>query len=373
MKTGILGGGQLARMLMEECYKFGFEFHILSKEKDSPAGQLTKYEVTGDWNDEICLEKFADNCDIITLENEFIDYKKLKCIEKTGKEIFPSSSIIKLIQDKYFQKNTLVKSGIPVADFREINSKNDIRQFISEKEFPVVLKSRTMGYDGKGNFTINNEEDIGKAFDSLSRVGKLMCEKFISFETEIATQVVRSKSGEVRVYPLVETIQKNHICNMVIASEKKFGNITNKVRKIAEKIVTDLEYIGVMGIEMFLTGNDIVINELAPRVHNSGHYTIEGCRTSQFENHMRAIMDYPTGDTEMTCKNAVMINILGERNGDALLSGEKEFLKKENVYLHIYGKNQTRIGRKMGHITVLNDNLDDAISIAAECREIIDI
>lgn len=373
MKTGILGGGQLARMIMEECHKFGMEFHILSNDKNSPAGQLTNFNVIGDWNDEECLKNFSVNCDIITLENEFIDYKKLKLIQSTGKKIFPGPESIKLIQDKLYQKKTLKKAGIPVAEFEEINTKKDIEDFVSRNGYPVVLKSRTMGYDGKGNYTINTKEDIGKAFGILSERGKLMCEQYIKFDKEIATQAVRSRSGEIKIYPIVETIQKDHICNLVIASDKAFEKIRGRVNEIAEKILDELSYTGVMGIEMFLTGNEILVNELAPRVHNSGHYTIEACFTSQFENHIRAIYDYPLGDTEMKEKNAVMINILGERNGAVQLQGEEKVLKIKNAYLHIYGKQLTAPGRKMGHITVLGDDADEALSTAIKCRKNIDI
>lgn len=373
LKIGILGGGQLARMIMEECYKFGHEFHILSNERESPAGQLTKFECIGNWNNKECLSSFSKNCDIITLENEFIDYQSLEFLENYGKEVLPSSSIIKMIQDKLIQKKTLHKFGIPSAEFTEVNSANDIEDFTGKYGYPVVLKSRTMGYDGKGNYTIKSGDDIEPALKLLSERGKLMCEKYVNFDTEIATQVVRSKSGEVRVYPVVETIQKNHICNLVIASEKKFGSINSHIKAIAEKIVNELNYTGVMGIEMFLKGDEILVNELAPRVHNSGHYTIEGCRTSQFENHIRAILDLPLGSTGMTTPCSVMINILGSKNHKACLKGAEKILKMENVFLHIYGKKETREGRKMGHITVNDKDMKNAIDTAKRCREEIEI
>lgn len=373
MKIGILGGGQLARMIMEESYKFGFEFRILSNEKESPAGQLTKFECIGDWNDKNCLSAFAEKCDVITLENEFIDYQSLEFIENTGKEVIPSSSIIKLIQDKLIQKKTLQSYEIPVAEFTEVKSKSDIEEFIRIFGYPVVLKSRTMGYDGKGNYTISNKDDIDNAFKLLSERGKLMCERFVNFDREIATQVLRSKSGEIRVYPVVETIQKNHICNLVIASKEKFDSIKSRVGVIAAKIVSDLNYTGVIGIEMFLKGEEILVNELAPRVHNSGHYTIEACITSQFENHIRAILDLPTGSTEMIPENSVMINILGEKKQKACLKGADKILNHKNVFLHVYGKKESREGRKMGHITVNGDELNSSIDIALRCREEIEI
>ena len=373
MKIGILGGGQLARMIMEECYKYGFEFHILSKEENSPAGRITKYEYKGDWNDEDTLLRFSEKCDLITLENEFIDHHKIRFLEERGMQVYPSSEIIKLVQDKLFQKEYLRKSGIPVADYAKADSKEDIYDFVSAHLYPVILKSRIMGYDGKGNFTIEREDQIEEAFNVLSKRGRLMCESFVNFEKEIATQVVRNSSGEMKVYKVVETIQKDHICNQVISSAGQFENVKSKAEKIAGQITEGLNYKGVMGIEMFLNGEEILVNELAPRVHNSGHYTIEACKTSQFENHIRAILNYTPGSTDMVCDNAVMINILGKRNGKAELKNAGELLKSENVYLHIYGKTETSIGRKMGHITVLNNDINKAIELAQINRDLIEI
>jgi len=370
VKIGILGGGQLARMIIEECNKYAFEFHVLSNEKNSPAGQITKFETEGDWNDEKTLIEFAKNCDIITLENEFIDHKKLKAIEDTGKKVFPCSENIKLIQDKFIQKKTLQANDIPVAEFTEVKDLSDVKKFAEEFGYPLILKSRTMGYDGKGNFTVNSEDDISKGINELKERGELMCERFVNFEKEIATQVVRNTSGEIKVYPVVETIQKDHICELVISSGQFEGQIESKVNDIAKKIVTELNYTGVMGIEMFLNGNEILINELAPRVHNSGHYTIEGTYTSQFENHIRAVMDLPLGNTNRSSANSIMINLLGKREGESRLKRAGVVLANENTYLHMYGKKQTRHGRKMGHITVLNNEIqkgfDTAYTAAAE-------
>lgn len=373
MKIGILGGGQLARMLIEESNKFAFDFLVFSNEPDSPAGKISRNEFVGDWNDDGSLLRFAESCDLITLENEFIDYKRIELIESTGKSIYPGSNTIKLIQDKLVQKQTLQSSRIPLARFTSAATIDDVRGFANANGYPVILKSRTMGYDGKGNVEIKDETEIESAFEHLSERGKLMCESFVKFDKEIATQVVRNKSGEVKVYPVVETVQKNHICNLVIASAGAFKSIENKVSSIATRIVTGLDYVGVMGIEMFLVGEEILVNELAPRVHNSGHYTIEGCYTSQFENHIRAVMNLPPGSTGMIGDHSVMINILGERDGVSRLKRAGEVLQLDKTYLHLYGKKFTKPGRKMGHITVLGKNREDAIKKAQLARECIDI
>lgn len=374
MKIGILGGGQLARMIIEECYKYDFEFIVLSKTPDSPAGKITRHEIVGDWNDEKVLSSFAEKCDVITLENEFIDYKKIEFLESLGKPVHPSSKIVKLIQDKLIQKQTLKDLGIPVADFCSVSSKEEIIECSNSFGYPIILKSRTMGYDGKGNYKIDSEDDIDAAIETIGTRGELMCESFINFKTEVAIQGARSKSGEIRIYPVVETIQKNHICHLVKASEKKFTEIKDEVKTIAKKILEELDYVGVMGIEMFLMDdNKILVNELAPRVHNTGHYTMEGCFVSQFENHVRAVLDLPLGDTDMSAESAVMINILGEKDSPAKLVRLGAVLQNDRVYVHIYGKEDTKVGRKMGHITVLDKYLDVAETLALKCREEIDI
>ena len=374
MKIGILGGGQLARMILEANYKYGFEFIILSKTTSSPAGKICNNEMVGDWNDEKVLGEFASKCDVVTLENEFIDYTKIAYIESLGKPVHPSSKVIKLVQDKLIQKNTLNELGIPVADFVEVNSKDDIKSFAGVYDYPVILKSRTMGYDGKGNYKIDSEDDIDAALETIGARGELMCERFIDFKMEIATQAARNKNGDIRIYPVVETIQKNHICHIVKASRNKFSTIKEEVNNIAKKILEEIEYVGVIGIEMFLTKEDnILVNELAPRVHNTGHYTIEGAFVSQFENHVRAILDLPLGDTDMTSDSAVMINILGEKDASAKLVRLGAVLENDKTYLHVYGKDETKVGRKMGHITVLDKYIDAAERVAVKCREAIDI
>jgi len=359
---------------MEECYKFDFEFVVLSKTPSSPAGMLTKDEMVGDWNDEAVLREFADSCDIVTLENEFIDYKKIEFIESLGKTVHPSSKIIQLIQDKLIQKQTLKDLGIASAEFVPINSTDEIRSFAGIYGYPLILKSRTMGYDGKGNYKLDSADDIDKALETIGTRGELMCESFINFKTEIAIQAARSPNGEIKIYPVVETIQKNHICHIVKASEKKFTELKDEVYDIATKILKKLDYVGVMGIEMFLMeDNSILVNELAPRVHNTGHYTIEGCYTSQFENHIRAVLDLPLGDISMREDAAVMINIIGEKDAPAKVSRLGAVLQNYRVYVHIYGKQETRIGRKMGHITVLDKYVDIAEEVALKCRDLIDI
>lgn len=359
MRIGILGGGQLARMMIEETSKYGFEFVIYSEEANSPAGKICNKEITGKFSDTDKLDVFCKECDIVTLENEFIDKKYIEHIEQSGKVCLPGSDIVGMIQDKFVQKQTLRKMNIPVPEFEEVNSEDEIRKFADKHVYPVILKSRTMGYDGKGNYKIDSEDDIKEAYDLLGKRGKLMCEEFIGFKRELAVQIVRSRSGEVKVYPVVESEQKNHICNVVKASKDFDKTITKEISEIASDIVTGISYVGVLAVEMFqMSDGMIYINELAPRVHNTGHYTIEGCYTSQFENHILAILGLPLGSAEMIYRNAVMINLLGERNGTSKPEGYSEIIKDPMANIHFYGKDETRTGRKMGHITVTGGDME---------------
>jgi 5-(carboxyamino)imidazole ribonucleotide synthase len=368
-RIGILGGGQLARMSAYQAYKMGFEIAILEKEKDSPAGQLTKHEFVGWVDNEEILKKFAESCDIITLENEFVDYRSLEFIEKLGKPVLPSSYTISLIQDKLIQKKSLAGKGIPVAKFLEVNSDstyNNIAEKIGKK---FILKSRTMGYDGYGNYKVEDENDFQEGLQKLSsRNSALLAEEFINFDKELAVMVVRTKK-EIKVYPVVETIQKNHICHIVIAP----ADIKKKTAKIAEEIAVEavkaVKGYGIFGVELFKAGKDVIVNEMAPRPHNSGHYTIEACVTSQFENHIRAVLGLPLGSTEMVKPNAVMVNLLGKREGEGIIENYPMALKNENIHVHLYGKALSRIGRKMGHITILGNDAAEILKIAKKTEE----
>ena len=355
MRIGILGGGQLARMIIEETSKFGFEYVIYSESENSPAGKICNKEIVGKFSDLNKLKEFSSFCDVVTLENEFIDKEYIELVESTGVQCLPGSDIVGFIQDKYIQKKKLYELKIPVPEFEMVNNIEDIKQFALKYKYPVILKSRTMGYDGKGNYKIDNENMIGEAYDSLGKRGELMCERFVDFKRELAVQVVRSKTGEIKVYPVVESIQKDHICNVVKAS-KEYGD--ERIKKIAIKLVESISYVGVLAVELFEMGDGtLFVNELAPRVHNTGHYTIEGCFTSQFENHIRAVLGLPLGSTDMKYKNAVMINLIGSRNGKANLEGYWDLIADKYAYIHFYGKDETRVGRKMGHITLVGDDL----------------
>lgn len=362
MRLGILGGGQLARMIIEETSKYGFEYVIYSESPDSPAGKICGREIVGKFSNPEMLNEFSSQCDLVTLENEFIDKKYIEQVEASGVKCLPGSDIVGLIQDKFLQKKKLKELNIPVPEFEEVNTLDDIKKFARIHSYPVILKSRTMGYDGKGNLRIDEEGMIDEAFNALSERGKLMCESFIDFRKELALQVVRSVSGEVKVYPVVESIQKDHICSIVKASKDFDNKNTKTTTDIAVKIVESIDYVGVLAVEFFLMEDGkLYVNELAPRVHNTGHYTIEGCYVSQFENHVRAITGLPLGSTDMIYPCSVMINLLGIRDGKAKLEGFYNLIKDKDTYIHFYGKEETRVGRKMGHFTLVGNDMADLL------------
>jgi 5-(carboxyamino)imidazole ribonucleotide synthase len=362
---GILGGGQLARMSVFAAKRMGFSVAILEKEKNSPAGQLTHLEFKGWVNDNNIMKRFASASDIITLENEFVDYHRIEFLENLGKKVYPSSKTISLIQDKLIQKETLFKNNIPVPKFTAVNHKSDFDKIVKELKLPFILKSRKMGYDGYGNAYVINKDGFEKAFDKLThRHSKLLAEELINFKMELAVMVVRTKK-EIKTYPVVQTIQKNHICHTVIAPARINPKTVKLAKEIALESVLAVKGFGIFGIELFYTsGEKILVNEMAPRPHNSGHYTIEGCCTSQFENHVRSILNLPLGSTEMVKPYAVMINLLGKRNDSGIVRNYNSTLANNKVHLHIYGKHTSRIGRKMGHITVVGDDLNKILRIA---------
>ncbi|RMH69077.1 MAG: 5-(carboxyamino)imidazole ribonucleotide synthase [Gemmatimonadetes bacterium] len=358
-RIGILGGGQLARMSAYAAYRLGFEVAIMEKHPNSPAGQLTHHEIVGWLHDDHLMRDFAAKSDVITLENEFVDYQRLEFLEALGTPVVPHSATIANIQDKYLQKSALADQNIPVPEFMAVQSLADFEAVKSRLGVPFVLKSRKMGYDGYGNAQIESQADFDTAFKRLTaRHAALFAEKFITFHMELAVMIARTPA-EIRAYPVVQTIQKNHICHTVIAPAPIDPQLAAQTVEMGIAAVKAVDGFGIYGIEFFLTeDHQILLNEMAPRPHNSGHYTIEACVTSQFENHIRAVLGLPLGTTEMIKPHAVMVNLLGKKEGTGVIPNYAIALNHPELHLHIYGKAQSRIGRKMGHITMLGDNLN---------------
>jgi len=365
---GILGGGQLARMTANAAYKLGLKIAILDPEPDSPAQQTTSLNVVGSLNDMRSLENLAEISDLITLENEFVDAPLLEHLESKGVTVYPTAQTVGLVQDKLLQKQLLQANGIGVPPFTAVSSSENILEAAENLGWPIVLKTRRNGYDGRGNALVEGAHDVLPAWRKLRGEEQgMMVEGYVEFRKELAVMVVRSTKGESVVYPVVETVQKDHICHIVKAPAEVDSETSKKASEIAKRAIEAFDGIGIFGIEMFLLrDNRVLVNELAPRPHNSGHYTIEACVTSQFENHLRAILGYPLGSSSMVLPAAVMVNLLGDSSGVATVRGMEKALAIPGVNLHIYGKKLTRPSRKMGHITVLGESMEEALEKAVK-------
>ncbi|KAI9262160.1 phosphoribosylaminoimidazole carboxylase [Phascolomyces articulosus] len=363
-KVGILGGGQLGRMMVEAASRLNLSVTILDAPTDAPAKQIesTQAHIHGAFKDATKIRELAENVDVLTVEIEHVDAHVLSEIEAEGKvKVHPSAKTVKTIQDKYFQKQHLTSHGVPVSEY--LDTPNEVAVLAAGKQFgyPFMLKSKTMAYDGKGNYVVKTEADVKPAMEALKNL-PLYAEKWAPFVKELAVMVVRRANGEVRAYPMVETIHKNSICHLVIAPAQVDGAILSKAQEIAMDAIKTFPGAGIFGVEMFLMQDgSILLNEIAPRPHNSGHYTIEACDTSQFENHMRAILDMPLGSTAMKVPASIMVNILGSSTD--MVECYKpchEALVTDGATIHLYGKKECRAGRKMGHITVVGESMMQA-------------
>lgn len=370
---GIVGGGQLGKMLVIAAKKMGFFVIITDPTPNSPAGQVADRQIVGGYKDEKTTRELAKVSDVITVDAEFVNEQVLLEIEKSGKKVHPSPQTIAIIKDKYRQKEFLKKNKIPTADFLKVESLEDIKEAVKRFGLPIYLKAREDAYDGKGNFLIKKESDIEKGLEKL-KDRSLYVEKFVPFTKELAVMVARNTKGEIKAYPVVETEHVDSVCDTVIAPAKISLKAKKNAIKLAKKTMKQLGGAGVFGIEMFLTREDkVLINEIAPRVHNSGHYTIEASVTSQFEQHIRAITGLPLGSTEMLVKSAVMKNILGTREGLGFPEGLERALRIPGISYHLYGKKDSRKARKMGHITVVGDSVVLNLKKANRARKLLNI
>ncbi len=370
---GIIGGGQLGRMLTQAALPLGFQVVVVDPGPNSPAKQVGAEQIISDLYDETALRQLAGRADYITVEIEHLDTKLLQELASLGKAVNPAPATIAMIQDKLIQKQFLQAAGIPVALFTEITDETSARLALEEFGGKMLLKTRRGAYDGRGNMIVKSPADIKKAFVAFD-TQQLYAEKFVPFQKELAVMVARGISGEVAAYPVVETIQERNICVEVLAPAPIPDTAAVQARQVALHVADHLEGAGVFGIELFLTETgEIIVNEIAPRVHNSGHYTTEACVTSQFEQHIRAITGLPLGPTDMIVPAAVMINILGERDGAPRPQGIDKATKNPHTTLHLYGKSPTKIDRKMGHITSVGNTLEEARERAHMARVIISI
>lgn len=367
--VGILGGGQLARMTLQAATSLGFEVAIFEREADSPAGRLTKLEVSGPWESPRLRRRFAALSDVITLESEFVEPSMLRALTRMGTPVRPGAETLELIGDKFRQKEHLAAAGaLPLTPFRAVATPAEVAQAGADWGWPIVLKARRLAYDGYGNALVHGPDEIAVAWARLRAPARTVyVEGFVRFRRELAVMVARSTTGATAVYPVVETVQGEsaQICQVVRAPATTSPDTARRAIEVARRATEAIDAVGVVGVELFETDDgELLVNELAPRPHNSGHYTIEGCVTSQFENHLRAILGLPLGDTTLVAPAAVMVNVLGERPVRTESIDLTAALAVPGAHLHIYGKRQSRPGRKMGHVTALGPTVADAEVVA---------
>jgi phosphoribosylaminoimidazole carboxylase PurK protein len=306
--------------------------------------------------------------DFITIEIEHLNAEVLKVVNKIGKKVNPAPETIQMLQDKFLQKQFLDSHKIALAPFVAVNNNEDAQKALQKFGGMMILKTRYGAYDGRGNYVIKNEKDLQDATKKFEG-RKLYAEKIVPFKKELAVIVARDISGNIKTYPVVETIHERNICQQVIAPADISKAAAKNALMLAQKTAKNLGGAGVFAIEMFLVEDDqVLVNEIAPRVHNSGHFTIDACATSQFEQHIRAISGLPLGETTMLKPAAVMVNILGDRDGDVKLRGLDKALELPHTSVHLYGKSPTKIDRKMGHITVIGDEINEVIKLATTAR-----
>jgi 5-(carboxyamino)imidazole ribonucleotide synthase len=352
-KLGILGGGQLGRMLIQSGIDFNFNFAVLDPDEHAPCKGLAEFH-QGKLTDFDTVLKFGEQCDIITIEIENVNTQALKELVKKGKKVFPQPDVIELIQDKRIQKSFYKDNNIPTANFVLTENKEDVARLA---KLPVVNKLGKEGYDGRGVQVLRVKEDLQKAFDQPG-----LLEDLINFEKEISVIVARSEKGEIETFPAVEMVfhPEQNLVEYLFAPAQISEAIAQQAETIAKTVIEKLGMIGLLAVEMFVTkSGEVLVNEVAPRPHNSGHQTIEANVTSQYEQHLRAITGLPLGKTDLLLPSA-MVNLLGEPgfSGPARYQGFEDVLHVKGVHVHLYGKAQTKPFRKMGHVTIVDQDIE---------------
>ena len=372
MTIGILGGGQLGKMVLDVSNRWGLKVFVLDPNDDCPSSKLCSKFFIGDLMDYDTVVEFGKNVDLVTIEIENVNVEALKFLESEGKKVYPQPRVIEIIQDKSKQKEFYTKNEIPTSSFRICNGIEELKTLISKGElsFPFIWKASKMGYDGYGVNKIFNNKDLEKLNDS-----HCIIEELISIKKELSVMVSSRKSGEILSYPVVE-MEFNKISNQleyIISPAQISHEIKMKSEKLASDVAEKFKISGIIAVEMFLTTeNELLVNEVAPRPHNSYHFSIEGSYTSQFEQFLRAILDLPLGSTK-SLLNSVMVNLVGEKNskGIVVYKNLDQIIGIEGVNPHIYGKFETKPNRKMGHVTIINQDVNKAKILAKEIKETI--
>ncbi|ELY60584.1 5-(carboxyamino)imidazole ribonucleotide synthase [Natronolimnohabitans innermongolicus] len=387
---GVVGGGQLGRMLAEAASPLGVEVVVLDPTPDCPAAPVARDQIVADFDDEAGIRELASRADVLTFEIELADQDVLERVsEDSGTPVHPKPKTLRTIHDKLVQKRELEAAGIPVPPFREVEDVDDVREAIDDYGAPVMLKARTGGYDGRGNVPVESKDEAADALESVA--GPAMVEAFVDFEREVSVMAVKGED-EVATFPVSENIHVDEILRETIVPARATDAAAERASDVARDVLEVMEGRGVYGIELFEMSEaprasehssgqspragdgEILLNEIAPRPHNSGHWTIEGAQSSQFEQHVRAVLGWPLGSTDLRSPTA-LVNLLAdvEENQDAKLSDVDRVLETPGAHLHWYGKRQSRPGRKMGHVTVSGDADADVEELLETGRELEDV
>ena len=372
LKLGIIGGGQLGKMLLQTSSKYSLHSKILDPNDNSPCKNLCDEFFLGDLMDYNAIYDFGKKCDLVTYEIEHVNVDALEKLESEGITVYPKPSVLRTIQDKSQQKKFFIDNNIPTAKYLYFKSKSEFLKFSKDNnvEFPCVWKKTKFGYDGYGVKKLNSFSEINKLIDC-----EFIIEEHIPFKKELATTVVRNDSGEIEIFPLVEMMfnPKSNQVEYVLCPAQVEDEIFENAKQIALNVTKAFKNIGLLAVEMFLTlDNKIIVNEVAPRPHNSAHYSIEACISSQFDQHLRSILNLPLGCSKSN-SFAVMVNLVGEldHEGPVLYNGIEKAMQNNNACIHLYGKSITKPNRKMGHVTVLDTDLKNGLDIAKSIKKTI--
>lgn len=365
--VGIVGGGQLARMLAVPAVNLGIRLRVLATSPDESAAQVIPDVVLGSHTDLAALKRLAHGCDVVTFDHEHVPQEHLASLVDEGFTIRPGAKALLYAQDKVLMRQRLQDVGLPVPQWNAVQDAQEVHVFGQQHGWPVVLKTRTGGYDGRGVFVVNNIDEARQVLNSVA--AEWLVEEFVAFDSEISAQVARSPHGQAVAYPVVTTVQRDGMCWQVIAPARGLDDaIAHEAQRIALTVAAELDVTGMLAVEMFVKGERIVINELAMRPHNSGHWSIEGARTSQFENHLRAILDLPLGDPAPIAERAVMVNVIGGEYPDLHRAFLHCMAHDPGVKIHLYGK-EVRPGRKVGHVTVIGSDSDGLLARATHAAD----
>jgi 5-(carboxyamino)imidazole ribonucleotide synthase len=360
-RIGVIGGGQLARMMAPAAVNLNIELHVLAEKSDDSAAQVIPHTVLGSHHDRDAVLAFARNVDVITFDHEHVPTGFLDEIAATGVAVRPGPHALKHAQDKLVMRQALAAAGIPCPRWAHLEDAEQLDVFAGDVGYPLVLKTARGGYDGKGVWVVDSRDEARSVMAQIDQMGtRVLAEEKVPFVRELAAQVVRSPHGQCVAYPVVQSLQTNGICHEVVSPAPDLSDERSaEAQAIALKVAADLDVTGMLAVELFDTGDRILVNELAMRPHNSGHWTMDGAVTSQFENHLRAVLDWPLGSPAAVAPVTVMVNLLGGDLGDMHTAFRHVMARDPGVKVHLYGKD-VRPGRKVGHVNVLSDSIADA-------------